>query len=535
MHLRRHHPAHMSVDVATDREVATLGVEQLVALVHQQATHIAQLRHQLDWFRRQLFGAKSERWPQDIDPSQLSLMAQLGENPPPAAAIPRTIPAHTRRSTRRDTSEGDNGALFFDPAKVPVQTIVLPAPDTEGLSPEQYTVIGEKVSYRLAQRPSSHVVLKYVRPVIKRKDAAAPTCAPAPSGVIEGSRADVSFIAGLMIDKFLWHQPLHRQHQRLEQRGFRTTRPWLTQLAHQGIELLRPIEAAQRDSIRQSHVLAMDETPIKAGVAKGQMKRGYFWPVYGDRDEVCFPYGHGRAHANVPTLLGNSLREDVVLLSDGYPAYAAYSKKMGVTLAQCWAHTRRYFFDARQSDPRGADEALARIGALYAIEEVIRNKKLAGEDRRHYRATHSRPEVAAFFEWVEGQLRRSDLVPSLPFAKALAYARERRAALEVFLVDPDVAIDTNYLERALRVIPMGRKNWMFCWTELGAEHVGIVQSLLVTCRLHGIDPYTYLVDVLQRVAQHPASRVDELTPRRWKACFADDPLRSDLDRYTPGG
>ena len=228
-------------------------------------------------------------------------------------------------------------------------------------------------------------------------------------------------------------------------------------------------------------------------------------------------------------------RGQVLLLSDGYAAYTAYSKQMGVTHAQCWAHTRRHFFDARKSDPQGADAALARIGALYAIEETIRRKKLTGEDKRHYRATHSRPDVEAFFAWVEGQLRRPDLVPSLPFAKALAYARERRAALEVFLVDPDVAIDTNHLERALRVIAMGRKNWMFCWTGLGAEHVGIVQSLLVTCRLHEIDPYTYLVDVLQRVGQHPASRVEELTPRRWKECFADDPLRSDLDRYGPGG
>ena len=89
-------------------------------------------------------------------------------------------------------------------------------------------------------------------------------------------------------------------------------------------------------------------------------------------------------------------------------------------------------------------------------------------------------------------------------------------------------IDTNHLERALRAIPMGRKAWLFCWTEVGARYVGIVQSLITTCRLHEVDPYTYLVDVLQRVGQHPAARVEELTPRRWKALFADNPLRSDL-------
>ena len=90
-------------------------------------------------------------------------------------------------------------------------------------------------------------------------------------------------------------------------------------------------------------------------------------------------------------------------------------------------------------------------------------------------------------------------------------------------------IDTNHLERALRVIPMGRKNWLFCWSEVGARHVGIIQSLLTTCRLHDVDPYAYLVDVLQRIALHPARDVEQLTPRRWKALFADQPLRSDLD------
>src|ERR1700693_5650708 len=107
------------------------------------------------------------------------------------------------------------------------------------------------------------------------------------------------------------------------------------------------------------------------------------------------------------------------------------------------------------------------------------------------------------------------------------------ATLEVYLSDPDVPIDTNHLERALRAIPMGRKNWLFTWTELGAKHVGVVQSLLVTCRLHDINPYDYFVHVLQRVGQHPASRVHELTPRQWKTSFASNPLRSDLFHRDP--
>lgn len=168
---------------------------------------------------------------------------------------------------------------------------------------------------------------------------------------------------------------------------------------------------------------------------------------------------------------------------------------------------------------------------MYAAEQYIRDHKLAGESKRLHRLTYSKPIVECFFAWIDRQFQRQGLLPSNPFTQALEYVRARRLGLEVFLTDPDVPIDTNHLERALRAIPMGRKSWNFCWTELGAKHVGIVQSLIVTCRLQGIDPYTYLVDVLQRVGIQPAARVSELTPRLWKQHFASDPLRSDLHLF----
>ena len=125
--------------------------------------------------------------------------------------------------------------------------------------------------------------------------------------------------------------------------------------------------------------------------------------------------------------------------------------------------------------------------------------------------------------------QRIELLPQSPYAKALGYIATRETELRVFLADPDVPPDTNHLERVIRPIPMGRRNWLFCWTELGAEHVGIIQSLISTCRLHDVNPYVYLVDVLQRVAVHPNHEIADLTPRLWKEKFADDPMRSDLD------
>lgn len=526
----------MPTRVLTAAEAAALAPAAVAELLQARDATIAQLsaqieslKHQIEWFKRQLFGAKSERYAPLPDAKQMHL-GELMALVTPQAAPEQEVPGHKRRKPRSDFSDDSASAPFFDEAKVPVQVIEVPNPEAQGLAPEQYEVIGEKTSHRLAQRPGSYVVLKYVRPVIKRRDTQTLHCPAAPAGVIEGSRADVSFVVGLMVDKFAWHLPLYRQHQRLRGAGFKLSRPWLTQLVQQGAQLLEPIYQAQFDSIRASRVKAMDETPIKAGrAAPGKMGTGYFWPVYGELDEVCFPYFESRRHEHVQQALGLVNAPDAVLLSDGYGAYASYAKKTGVTHAQCWVHCRREFFEAKDAEPQAAGEALRQIGALYEIEEEIRSRRLSGENKRLHRLTHSKPLVEQFFAWIDCQFEQQGLLPSNPLTKALAYARERKVQLQVFLSDADVPMDTNHLERALRPIPMGKKNWLFCWTEVGARHAGIVQSLIATCRLHGIDPYTYLVDVLQRVGQHPASRVAELTPRLWRQHFAGNPLRSHVD------
>jgi transposase len=524
--------------VPTAAQATVLAASPVAQLLQARATiaqlnaQVEALKHQLEWFKRQLFGKKSERYAPEPDAQQMHL-GELMAPVAPEVAPEQDVPAHKRRKPRSDFADDSAALPFFDEARVPVQVIQVPNPEVQGLSPDQYEVIGEKISHRLAQRPGSYVVLKYVRPVIKRRDTQTLHCPGAPVGVIEGSRADVSFIAGVAVDKFVYHLPLYRQHQRLADAGITVSRPWLTQIAQQAAQLVEPVYEAQFDSIRASRVKAMDETPIKAGrTGPGKMKGGYFWPVYGERDEVCFPYFESRRHEHVQQALGLTQAPGSVLLSDGYEAYAKYARQTGVTHAQCWVHCRRGFFEAQGAEAQAAGEALHQIALLYEIEEQIGARKLSGQAKQMHRITHSKPLVDQFFEWVDDKLERQGLLPSNPLTKALAYARERRASLQVFLTDADVPMDTNHLERALRAIPMGRKNWLFCWTEVGAKHAGIMQSLFVTCRLHGIDPYTYLVDVLQRVGQHPASRVAELTPRLWKQHFANNPLRSDLYKTT---
>jgi transposase len=500
-------------------------VAQLRAENADLRQQIATLRQQLAWLQRQVFGQKSERRLID-NPDQLGLEALLGVEVPPATEVATQAIHYTRRVPKaRDASCVTDEGLRFGP-DVPVEVIELPAPQLQGPDADQYAVIDHKVTRRLAQRPGSYVVLEYRRPVVKHKATATLSEVAAPRAVFENSLADVSVLAGLLVDKFAYHLPLYRQHQRLADAGITLSRTTLTSYVQRAIDLLAPIAQAQHAHILTSQVLAMDETPIKAGRdGPGKLKPTWYWPLYGDADELSFTWSASRGSAHVKAQLQDFAG---TLLTDGYAAYDAFAQhKPQVTQAQCWAHTRRHFERAMDDDP-AAHQALELIGALYRVEQQIRDRRLEGQAKLDYRSRHAHPVVDAFFGWCYEQRQRLDLVTSAPFAKALVYADRRQAELRVYLGDPDVPIDTNHLERALRVIPMGRKAWLFCWTEVGAQHVGIIQSLLTTCRLQGVDPYTYLVDVLQRVSLHPAREVEDLTPRRWKSLFAANPLRSDL-------
>ncbi|MDP7639670.1 MAG: IS66 family transposase [Candidatus Hydrogenedentes bacterium] len=488
---------------------------------------LARAQQQLDWLKKQLFGRKSERRIElECDPKQLA----LGEVLPPKSeeAVSTTpVKGHARRNTARQEDDGESG-LRFDPS-VPVERIVIPNPELEGVDDKDQILITERITHQLAQQPASYKIIETVRQVIKRRDNGEITCPKASPSVLEKSYADVSLLAGMLIDKFRYHLPLYRQHQRMKAAGITVSRASLTNWVHRASSLLAPIYLAQRDSVLESTILAMDETPIKAGrKAKGKMRQAYFWPIYGDRNEVVFPYADSRAHSHVEKFLGNEY--EGTLLTDGYGAYEAYAERREkVTHAACWAHARRGFIKAEGVEPGLSAKALDFIGSLYEIEAGIKKKGLEAEAKLAMRGEKSRPIAAELFEWLDGELRANALLPSNPFTDAASYVLKRRAELEVFLANPEVPIDTNHLERSLRPIPLGRKNWMFCWTELGAEHVGRVQSLITTCVLQEVDPYIYLVDVLQRIAAHPQSRVAELTPRLWKEHFAENPLRSAID------
>ena len=323
---------------------------------------VEELRRSVAWFTRHVFGEKSEKLILPEGQTQEDLLSLLGQAlPAPPAPETETITYERgKRKKSRHDAVTDGGIRFDD--TVPVETIILPlTPEAQAIPEDRREVVGEKVTYRLAQHPASHVILKYVRPVIKDR-ADQPDdgkkvklfTAPAPANVLERSCADVSFLAGMLVDKFTYHLPLYRQHQRLLNNGITLARSTLTVQVSQAIDLLAPISDAQYKALLLNRVLAMDETPIKAGrKSRGKMRRGQLWPIYGENDEVVFLYTDSRKHSHVEKILGDLFKG--VLLSDGYEGYARYAEKMSaVTLANCWANVaaRIMFRSVRIGLPR---------------------------------------------------------------------------------------------------------------------------------------------------------------------------------------
>ena len=511
----------MKNDTASNKQLLEQAIEDRLAYEQENGQlkeEVAALKNRIAWFENQIFGQKSEKRVID-NPHQASLLSEPTETA--TEAVPEkdvsSYKRGTAKKTRPDDCTTDSGLRFSD--EVPVEKIDVVPAELAGPEADQYQVIDTKVTRKLAQQPASFVVLEYHLPVLKKKDTAALDAGPElitttmPEQVLEGSIADVSLIVGLLINKFLYHLPLHRQHQQLTHNGITVARTSLTNWTKRGIELLRPIVEAQLLHILQSKVLAMDETPIKAGrekkpnAARGKLKHAYFWPVYGEDHEVVFTYSESRGKQHIIDTLSNAYSG--TLVTDGYAAYARYTEKTeGMTHAQCWVHARRYLVNAQESSPTEIDEALELISQLYRVEKHIREHSLTGEKKRKARLDNSKPLVDEVFEWINRQCQRLDLTPKHPLTKALNYIRTRETELRVFLEDPDVPMDTNHLEREIRPIPMGRKSWLFCWSELGAEHVGLIQSLISTCKLHDINPHTYLTDVLQRVSHHPMKKIE---------------------------
>ncbi len=491
------------------RDLVRTQNQMIKALEATFAQKMAEYEAEIAALKKLVYGQKSEKRKrqESAEPIDLALPPQNGRGTAP---------------TRRDkTHQTDKGLRFSDVAEKKI--IEIPVPTGENVEIIRYDII-----HRLAQRPAAVIVLEYRIPIVKDKNTCQLLPNWSPNQLFEGSYADVSFIAGMMIDKCLYHLPLNRQHQRLKNAGVDLARSSLTHWFARAADLLKPIFNAQRSSILASEHLQMDETPIKASrKVKGKMHTGYYWPILGDQNEIIFEFANTRARIHIEKSLGNEYGG--TLLTDGYGGYQSYCEaQSNITHAVCWVHWRRKFQEIQEAYPAESEYILDLIGQLYANEKFMRKMEMNANKALEYRVDHSKPIVDTLFAWCQKQLQNPKLTPKSKLRSAIQYGIKRESELRVFLEDSNLPMDTNNIEREIRTVAVGKKNWMFSWTEAGAEQLGIIYSLIATCKMQKVDPYAYLVDVLLRVGQHPASKVEELIPRHWKSLFQDNPMRSDL-------
>ena len=474
------------------------------------------LRHVLSQLQRMQFGRRSEK----LDPDQLNLAIEdieqaLAEGD--AKTEKANIEVKRLRSAERRKSRG---AL---PPHLPrIEIVIKPEATACPCCQGAMHVIGEHRSERLDIIPLRYQVIVTCRPKYGcRACSDAVVQAPAPARLIEGGLPTERLVAHVLVGKYADHAPLYRQAQRLARQGINIDRSTLAFWVGYAAAELRPLWDALRFDLLRSCRLFVDETKVPVlDPGRGKTKTGYFWalarddrPWQGaDPPAVVYTYAPGRGAEHAAALLKGYAG---IIQTDGYVAYKTVADQEGSSLviAHCWSHLRREFFDITKSAPAPlADEVLRRIAALYAIEAEIRGRP--AEERRTVRQDRSRPLVADLKLWFEQQLGR--LSGKSVLAGAIRYGLNHWAGLVRFLDDGRLEMDTNTVERAMRPIVLNRKNALFAGHDRGAENWAVVASLIETCKLHAINPETYLSDVLTKLVEGwPQRRLMDLAPWAW--------------------
>jgi len=494
-------------------------IDELDAIKREQAAFIdelrsenAELKHRLDLHSKRLFGKSSEQ----LDEAQLQLAFEAleAEEPESDAVDEITVPAHSRRRRK-----GHGRAKFSD--KIPRERREIDLEDTDcPCCRKPMKRIGEETSEQLDYQPATLRVIETVRPKY-----ACGSCkegvhvASAPAAPIAKGKATASTLAHVAVSKYADHLPLNRQVWMLGRQGVTLSKQTLCGWIRQVSDLLEPVDRAMWDSVLSSSVLLADETPVKVLVpGKKHAKRAYLWAYVGDQREVAFGFSMGRG-SEVPFKALASFTHGT-LVADAYAGYNLFVRSNPhVHRSACWAHARRYFFEAKEYDPQRALPVLALISQLYDVERDVTAATTSPKQRAAFAYVKRQELSVGVVDRIFDRLSRDrdQVLPKSPIGKAVRYAIAQTDELRRFLQDGAIPIDNNAAERQLRAVAVGRNNWTFCGSENGGAWAARFYGLMNTCKLQGIDPLAWLTDVLERVGGHPKDRMHELTPRHWAA------------------
>ncbi len=486
-----------------DPQILQQMVLQMQEKLAQKDTLILTLQQQLLVLRRRQFGRSSEQVEKQIHQIELQLeeleiqAAQTADVALPGTdrtAIPKrriSLPEHLPRDERRVESPQS-------------------CPDCAG----ELKHIGDDVSEVLDVVPVSYRVIKIVRPKYSCACCNTLIQGEAPQRVVPKGLASSALLTQVMVDKYLDHQPLYRQSERMAREGVDIERSTLAGWVGQVSTLISPLVDAIGKHVKSGHHIYADDTTaptLKPG--KGKTQTGRYWTYVRDgRDwnenappAVWLHYSEDRKSLHPTSHLkgyAGSLQTD---------AYAGYNDvyHKGVAFTGCWAHVRRKFYDITQAGPSPiAEQAITTIQQLYTIEKAIKNKP--PDVRQQVRQQQSMPILDELYTWLQATLRT--LSKGSGLSKAVRYALNQWEGLVAYTRNGRASIDNNTAEHSLRPIALGRKNYLFAGSVAGGQRAAALYSLLSTAKLNGLNPSQYLTAVLKRIGQHPINQIDELLP-----------------------
>jgi transposase len=501
-------------------------IAAVTALVDEMAESHARVLLSLKQSLKHRFGRRSERLISDeqlrliyegvlAEKAQEQTEAKAPELGPPTLEVDEGQPRGESSPRRERQKQRGRKPL---PPELPRQEVVIPVPEAErtcaGCGQER-AVIGHDESERLEYVPASFVVRR-----TRRERRACPRCrdavvrAPAPPQLVERAALGEGLLAQVLVAKYKDHLPLYRQRQIYRRQGVDLPRSTLGDAVAAAAFALRPLAERIGERVRAAPIVQTDDTGIRVldRDHPGNTKRGILWPYVAER-LAAFVYTPTR-EGRFPKAWLEGYRGYLHL--DGYSGYDALFEGEACPRIEvgCFAHARRYFVRALDAGDDRALEPVAFVQELYRVESEAQQEALAPAGRAARRQERARPILDELAAWLATMQER--VAPKSPLGRAIGYTRGRWPALLRYLEDGRLEIDNNRVERLVRLVAVGRKNYLFAGSDAGAERAAVLYTLIATCTLHELDPWAYLKDVLEKLAAGWLQReIDALLPDRW--------------------
>jgi transposase len=335
------------------------------------------------------------------------------------------------------------------------------------------------------------------------------------SEAVKNGIAAPGLMAQVAVARDFDHMPFNRQSASYARSGVPLSRSTLSDLHAQLAGILTPLYQFMHQILLRARVTSTDDTPVKVldRSKDKNIKLGRKWAYLGDKDHPVnlFDYTHGRGRDGPIDFLKGS---KAILQGDCFSGNLAVCAAMGTVLVACLAHGRRYFIKAMLNDRDGCNQALSMFQALYEIERTAKELGLSTDEIKMMREEEAAPLLDTFHAWLQKQYVSAQ--PKSSFGKALFYCLNNWNELTQYVKDGELRIDNNHTEREMKYVAMGKKAWLFFGSDQGGKNDAIVSSVLSTCRRHGVEPWAYLTDVIQRLAENPSTNLEKLLPYNWK-------------------